>query len=396
MSPRPVRVLQVIDTFSMGGAETWLIEALRLWAKNGDVKADFLMTSGNRGVFDDEAKALGATLHYLPYNRRSLPGFVSGLRQILRQGKYDAIHDHQEYSAGWHFFMGGHYLPQRRIIHIHNPSFGIRMTYGVTPSRRVIAAIGEYFVARYSTHITGTSSQILTEFGFDQPAFNHIPKAALHCGFDPDRFKGTTPEARAALRREFAWPVDTKVILMAGRMDESPDVGHAKNHKNTGFAVDVIVAAMKRDPGVCAVFAGKHSVALPVLQGRIAEQGLSERFAFPGIRTDIAKMMLGADLLMFPSRGEGLGMVAVEAQAAGLPVLASTAVPRECVVIPGMVAFKEVEAGPEAWADEVTRLLQMPRDAEKANMSVAASPFAIAQSAQYLSELYRSGALPPQ
>jgi len=58
MSPKPIKVLQVIHALGMGGAETWLMELLRLWSKNGKVQMDFLLTSGNRGVFDDEAPAL--------------------------------------------------------------------------------------------------------------------------------------------------------------------------------------------------------------------------------------------------------------------------------------------------------------------------------------------------
>ena len=58
---RPVRVLQIIDSLGMGGAETWLMEVLRLWSKSGVCRIDFLATSGNPGIFDDEARQLGRT-----------------------------------------------------------------------------------------------------------------------------------------------------------------------------------------------------------------------------------------------------------------------------------------------------------------------------------------------
>ena len=393
MQSRPIRVLQIIDTFSMGGAETWLIEALRLWARSGEVQPDFLMTSGNRGIFDNEAAALGANLHYLAYNRRNLSNFARGFRSILRQNAYDAIHDHQDYAAGWHFLMGGRHLPAKRIAHVHNPSYLIQ-TYGATAARRATIAVGKRLIARSATHIAGTSRQIVTEFGFDAPMFENIPKAALHCGFDTARFLGDNRAAKAGLCREFGWPDGAPIILMAGRMDESPDLGHARNHKNTGFALDVVIAAMKRDPGIRAIFAGKKSVALPVLDARVAQAGLTDRIVFAGVRTDIAHLMQGSDLNLFPSRGEGLGMVAVEAQSAGLSVLASTAVPRECLVIPGRVEFRDVGQGPDAWADEALRLIRLPRDPAGANRRVAVSPFAIENSAAALANLYRNGLLP--
>jgi len=394
MQSHPIRVLQIIDTFSMGGAETWLIEALRLWARNGNVQPDFLMTSGNRGIFDDEAAALGAKLHYLAYNRRNLSNFVRGFRGILCQNAYDAIHDHQDYTAGWHFLMGGRHVPPRRIVHVHNPSYTIRQTYGVTAARRATIALGKHLIARSATHITGTSRQIVTEFGFDAPMFANIPKAALHCGFDTTRFLGNNSGAKTALCGEFGWPDGAPIILMAGRMDESPDLGHARNHKNTGFALDVVIAAMKRDPGIRAIFAGKQSVALPVLEARVAKAGLTDRIVFAGVRTDIAHLMQGSDLNLFPSRGEGLGMVAVEAQSAGLCVLASTAVPRECLVIPGRVEFRDIGRGPDVWAEEALRLMRQPRDPSGDNRRVAQSPFAIENSAAALANLYRNGLLP--
>ena len=393
MQSRPIRVLQIIDTFSMGGAETWLIEALRLWARNGEVQPDFLMTSGNRGIFDDEAAALGAKLHYLPYNRRNLSRFMRGFRSILRDNAFDAIHDHQDYTAGWHFLMGGRHLPHRRIVHVHNPSYIIQ-TYGTTVARRATIAVGKHLIARSATHIAGTSRQILTEFGFDASLFANTPKAALHCGFDTARFLGDNRSAKADLCREFGWPDWAPIILMAGRMDESPNLGHVRNHKNTGFALDVVMAAMKRDTAIRAIFAGKTSVALPVLQGRVAEAGLTGRIVFAGVRTDIAHLMQGSDLNLFPSRGEGLGMVAVEAQSAGLCVLASTAVPRECLVVPGRVEFRDISQGSDIWADEALRLMRQPRDPAGANRRVAESPFAIENSAAALANLYRNGLLP--
>src|SRR6266849_9344336 len=132
----PISVLQVVDTLGMGGAETWLMEVLRLWSKTNVGRMDFLITSGNRGVFDDEAQQLGAQIHYVRYGRTYLPRFSREFRQVLRKGRYDAIRDHQDYASGWHFLMGASALPPVRVTHVHNPAYQIRNNYGVTLSRR--------------------------------------------------------------------------------------------------------------------------------------------------------------------------------------------------------------------------------------------------------------------
>jgi glycosyltransferase involved in cell wall biosynthesis len=141
------------------------------------------------------------------------------------------------------------------------------------------------------------------------------------------------------------------------------------------------------------VLAGAPSAAVPILQERIARAGFAGRIQFVGIRRDLKRLMYASDALLFPSRGEGLGMVAVEAQAAGLPVLASTSVPRECVVVPQLVVFKELEAGAAQWAADLLQLAAQPKHIAQANQQVAASHFAINYSAGALLKLYSQGLL---
>jgi glycosyltransferase involved in cell wall biosynthesis len=370
------------------------LEVLRVWSRNGAGQLDFLITSGNRGIFDEEARELGAKIYYLRYGRTRLLRFASQFRRIVRKGQYHAIHDHQDFASGWHFLMGAGVLPKIRITHVHNPAYQIRNNYGVTVSRRAIASIGKALVARYATHVTGTSRQVLTEYGFDTPRFKRIPKLALHCGFDTARFHGDVELAKKSVCPEFGWPENSSIILFAGRIDQSPDLGHPQNHKNSGFAISVAMECMRRDSRARLLLAGATSPAVPILERRIAAAGFAGRIKFVGIRKDIARLMLASDVLLFPSRGEGLGMAAVEAQAAGLPVLASTVVPRECVVVPELVRFQKLEVGAAQWAADLLQLAaQQPRRIAEANQRVANSHFSISHSADALLQLYTNGVL---
>jgi glycosyltransferase involved in cell wall biosynthesis len=391
---RPLRVLQVIDSFGVGGAETWLIELMRHWRGCGaPVQTDVLATSGGEGVFDAEARDLGARIFYLRYGRGDLPSFRSGFRRILREGGYDALHDHQDHASGWHYLIGAGLLPPVRVTHVHNPAYQLRNNYGVTLRRRLTSRAGRRLVARYATHIVGTSRAAIDASGYDDRLFAALPKAAIYCGFDPARFLSGVGD-RAAVRAEFGWPADGPMILFAGRFDISPDVGHPQNHKNSGFGVEVAIACAAVDPTVRFVFAGPFSAATPELQRRIEAAGVAGQVVFAGVRQDIGRLMGAADVLFFPSRAEGLGMVAVEAQAAGLAVLASSEVPRECVVVPELVTFLELDVGVSAWRDQLLGLTRRPRlESVLANRRVAASPFAIDQSARRLVQLYRDGVL---
>jgi glycosyltransferase EpsF len=145
----PLRVLHIIDALGMGGAETWLMEALRLLSKSGKARFDFLITSGKHAIFDDEARQLGAQIHYVRYGRTHLARFISEFRRILRDRRYHAIHDHQDYTSGWHFLMGAGVLPPVRVTHVHNPWIHIGVNYNKNLSRRLTTLPGSNWLVAW-------------------------------------------------------------------------------------------------------------------------------------------------------------------------------------------------------------------------------------------------------
>lgn len=382
-----MRVLHILGSLGVGGAERWLLEVLRYWHAQGmdTPQFDFIATSGQRGSFDDEVKRLGSEVFYLPFSRSNLLPFTAEFRRILRRGNYAAIHDHQAWVCGWHFLLGAGLLPPVRIAHAHNAVFELDI---IGPVRRRLAYTGLRLISRFATHIVATSNDVLEDYGFTSSRFAGIQRFPLYCAFDPARFCGNRGAAKAALCREFGWPEDAAVILTAGRIDPIFYEYHPKNWKNTSKAFTIGVECAKRDPRIRVLFAGALSPAVPAYQERIEQAELSGRIVFAGMRSDIAELMLASEVLLFPSLVEGLGMVAVEAQAAGLPVLASDSVPRECAVVSGLVRFRSLDASTSDWADDVFDLMALPRNVKQANERIADLQFAVAQSARALVDIY--------
>lgn len=398
-TPKTLRVLHVISNFGIGGAEVWLIALLRYYKEHAEelgieVQTDVFLSNGVRDRLDEEAENLGANLFYARYSRKTLPHFIKAWRRTLREGDYDALHDHQEFSAGWHFLFGSGLLPRVRIAHLHNP-MSHQESYSSGWLRRTTLAIGNRLIASRATHLLSTSRQLITEQGFDDlPAARNLTRKALHCGFDPKRFLGDRKEARAEVLEEFMLPADTKLMLFVGRLDSSMD--ELRNQKNPTFCLEVARECAGRDPKFYCLLAGGGDAMRERLAARVARWGLSDRIRLLGARSDVPRLMHAADLLFFPSIAEGLGMVAVEAQAAGLPVLASDAVPRECAVVPGMVDFLPLSSGPLHWAERVFSLMQASKpDRRAAYEAVDNSPFSIRKSAMALLEIYRPGIAAP-
>jgi len=137
------------------------------------------------------------------------------------------------------------------------------------------------------------------------------------------------------------------------------------------------------------LMAGDGEDAKIDFENKVKVWGLQDSIRIIGPRSDVPRLMSGSNLLLFPSVGEGLGMVAVEAQAAGLRVLASDAVPRECEAIAGMVFFKSLDDGVLDWASEALKLINLIRpNTSVCNEVVKNGPFSIENSTKSLLNIY--------
>jgi glycosyltransferase involved in cell wall biosynthesis len=387
----PLRVLHVTDTLGMGGAETWMLELARRWAETGAVKMDFLATSGNKGLFDDEVAALGCRVFYLRYARNNITHFATGFRKLLGNAGYDAIHDHSDLAAGWHFLAGLGRLPRVRVAHAHNPLLHMRANYAVSFARKATASVGRTLTLRLATHVCGTSGQTLREYGFE-PGRAKPAVSVLHCGFDIDRYNAPRDQDRLAVRHELGLPSEAKLILFVGRLDRDLAINSPRNHKNSWLAVLIARAAWKSDPDVRLVMAGAGDTQRTAMEAQIAKWGLNDQLRLLGVRRDIGRLMRAADVLLFPSAEEGLGMVAVEAQAAGLPVIASTAIPIEARVIAPLYRAVDLTEPPEVWAKAVLDTIAMKRPSLKeCRAALEQSDFSVARSASRLEAIYDSG-----
>jgi glycosyltransferase EpsF len=369
------------------------MELLRFWRRQGPnaPRMDFLATSGNSGLYDEEARALGARIFYLRFGRSNLASFVRGWRQILRSGGYTAIHDHQEYISGWHFLAGAGFLPRVRIAHVHNPILGLEFNYGVTAARRLTASMGWVLVDPFATHVCGTSVEVLRKHGYESGRTSRPLVSVVHCGFNVGKFNAAREPDRESVLSEFGWPPGSKIVLSVGRLDHALDFNHSQNHKNSWFGLNVVRVAAAQDSSVRYLIAGAGDAPRTAMERHIRQWGLQDRLHLIGVRSDVPRLMRAADILLFPSVEEGLGMVAVEAQAAGLPVLASTAVPRECVVVPELYNTMSLRDPVEVWAEALLRTMPGPRPPmEPCRRALENSDFSVVNSARRLMEIYTS------
>src|SRR5687768_12723307 len=117
-----IKVLHIISGFGTGGAETWLLQVARYAQAHPELgfTIDFLATGGEPAVYDEEVLNTGSKIFYVKYSLGKIFNFRKSFTAILKKEKYTAIHNHQDFVSGWHFFSVLGYLPPIRISHLHN------------------------------------------------------------------------------------------------------------------------------------------------------------------------------------------------------------------------------------------------------------------------------------
>ncbi|MEO7965744.1 MAG: glycosyltransferase [Gemmatimonadaceae bacterium] len=160
--------------------------------------------------------------------------------------------------------------------------------------------------------------------------------------------------------------------------------------KGIRYLLDAFPAVLRARPRAWLVLVGQGPQERE-LRTRCAALGIAERVVFAGFQRDAQAYVGGFDVAAVPSIEEGFGLVALEALALGVPVVASRVGGLPDVVLDGETGVLVEPAAPDALAAALVRLLDDP--ALRARMGEAAridvQRFSLDVYASRLSEIYR-------
>ncbi|HEX2295935.1 MAG TPA: glycosyltransferase [Actinomycetota bacterium] len=375
-----LNVLHVTGGMTRGGVETWLMHLLR----HGDpeVHMDFLVHTDREAAYDEEIRSHGSRILSSPRVANPLV-YARDLRRILaREGPFDVVHSHVHYYSGVVLTVAARAGVRGRIAHSHvAPSqretarSPVRAAYEVTMRRLIwrsaTAALANSVVS--AVDLYGAKWE-------DDARFSILPY-----GFDFSRY--------AAL------PSREEAKESAGIPPDAPVVGHVGRfypQKNHPFLIRTFTKLAAERPDVRLLLVGGRG-NLEEVEGQIRALGLADRCHVVGEQADVGAYVGAMDVMVFPSLYEGLGIVVLEAQAAGVPVLASEAVPPEADVIPGLVTRMPLERGEDAWASAVTELMARPRRSPKeCTAAMERSPYGIETCLRDLRKVYAASLVAPR
>lgn len=370
---RPIRILHVVGGMNMGGVETWLMHVLRNIDRDR-YRMDFLVHTDHPCVYDEEIRALGSAI--IPCLRPANPVlYAYNFLRILRQyGAYDVVHSHVHHFSGFVVWLAQRAGVKTRLVHSHSDTSTLRQKKRFF--RELYLRYTESLIAKFATAGLACSPKAAIDLyggGWEQDKRWRL----LYCGIDLSPFR--VPADRSVVQKELGIAENAFVLGHVGRFSE------VKNHT---LLVDIFAEVVRREPQAHLLLVGDGALRKN-MEKKVSELGLEAKVCFAGLRSDVPRVMQGAmDVFVFPSLYEGLPIVLIEAQAAGLPCVITESLPVEVEIVAGAIKRMDLASPFDQWATAILDLRKKRLYKQESIATLEKSKFNLTESISNLRNIY--------
>ena len=354
-----IRILHIVTYMDRGGLETMLMNCYR-HIDRAQIQFDFLVHREFRADYDDEIESLGGRIYRLPRLNPFSPGYKKALLDFFKgHPEYRIVHCHLDCMSAIPLAAAKKCGVPVRIAHSHNSSQDKNWKY----------LLKRYFMKKIpaaATHLFACSDEA---GAFMFPGEN---VTVIKNGIESEKFT-FDPAVREEMRR--ALGLDTQIVV--------GHTGRFMPQKNHAFLIDVF-AEVRKQADATLLLVGEGPLREQIME-KVRALGLEDSVMFLGLRSDVHRILQAADVFVMPSLYEGLGIAAVEAQAAGLPCVLSETVPGACKLT-DPVEFLPLEESPALWAEHILAVASARRTDTRAQ--ILSAGYDIRNTADYLQEFY--------
>jgi D-inositol-3-phosphate glycosyltransferase len=295
--------------------------------------------------------------------KEQLPAHISGLSKeflrIIRDEKYDAIHSHYWISGKVAMPAAKELgIPLVHTMHTMARVKNLNLAEGETPEPMIRVQGETQVVAAANALVANTDAEAASLVSlYDAcPDIVHVVSPGV------DLYTFTPGQGRSTAREIVGLPQDSLVVSFVGRIQP---------HKGPEVLIRATSELVKHSPllrhklivNVMGGASGANTEEVDRLKELATWLGIDDvvRFSPPVPRADLAQWYRAADLVVVPSYSESFGLVALEAQACGTPVVATAVGGLRTAVADGISGVLVDGHDPKAWSSVIARLLQEPQ-----------------------------------
>ncbi len=330
MQDKPIRVLQIIRTMNVGGAETFIMNVYRNIDRE-KVQFDFLVN--NKGVFDEEIKKMGGKIFYIDYitevgqlrYKRLLSSFFK------EHNEYQIIHSHIDQVSGIILEVAKKEGISNRIAHSHS-------------TRNTNNILGKIYKSYLQGKINKNATMLLA-CGIDAAKWLYKKEwkksIIINNGIDIEKYKFSV-DKRNKIREQLQVKENVDIIGHVGRFSKV---------KNQKFLIKVYKQYQKKNPNSLLIMVGIGEEKKKI-ETLVKKYGLERKVKFLGLRQDTDAIYSAMDYMVFPSLYEGISIALIEAQISGLKIFASDTIDKD-TDISNNITWLSINDNPVVWSEEI-------------------------------------------
>jgi D-inositol-3-phosphate glycosyltransferase len=295
--------------------------------------------------------------------KEQLPIHISGLSQefsrIIRTENYDVIHSHYWLSGKVAMPAAKELgIPLVHTMHTMARVKNLNLAEGETPEPMIRVQGETQVVAAANALIANTDAEgaSLVSLYDACPDTVHVVSPGV------DLYTFTPGESRGVARAHIGQPADALVVSFVGRIQP---------HKGPEVLIRATSELVKHTPllrhrlivNIVGGASGANTEEVDRLKELTTWLAIDDvvRFTPPVQREELPQWYRAADLVIVPSYSESFGLVALEAQACGTPVVATAVGGLRTAVADGISGVLVDGHDPKAWSSVISRLLQEPQ-----------------------------------
>lgn len=332
------RVLHIMGGLKRGGLESFAMNIYRAINRQ-EFQFDFLLTHVFGGDYEEEAKALGANIYYVAPRNSGYRAYTKALDEFFSQhNEYVAVHFHiSSLSSIEPLVYAQKYRIPVRILHSHSSS--IQKSIRFNWAHKILHYVNKMRIHYLATHYLACSDKALDWMY----KYSGVRSKAIivNNGIDCSQYK-YNEDIRADVRREFNIKTEDIVIGHVGRFIPL---------KNQSFLIDILEALCERLQNIKLMLIGEGDT-FEDIKLKAENKNLSNNILFTGVRSDVNRLLQAIDVFVMPSLFEGLPVSLVEAQASGLPIVASDTISHDSDIT-GTILFKSIKDTPVDWGENI-------------------------------------------
>lgn len=363
----PIRIAQIMGKWVGGGVEAVVMNYYRHIDRE-KIQFDFICDDDSTCIPKEEIESLGGKVILIPPYQKVLK-YHKELKKILKDGQYKIVHSHINALSVFSLWAAKSAKVPVRIAHSHSTSN--KKEWKKTLLKNMLRPFSKMFATDYFC-----CSELAGRWLFGNKTYDEGKIYLLNNAIDVDKFK-YNEEIRKQKRKELKIKDNELVIGHIGRFVQQ------KNHE---FLIEIFNEIHKQNKNTILLLAGDGPLKEEI-ENKVKELGLEKNVQFLGQRSDANELYQAMDAFVLPSLYEGLPVVGVEAQAAGLPCFFSTDMTKETKVL-DTTQFIELTHIPKYWADKILKTLKSFKR-QNTTFEITNNNFNIKSETEKLEQQYR-------